>query len=279
MLDNLRWAHVLCGNSEHLSITVGTSVANKTVSYLPIMFPFLSDERLKEIEQQCAAIISVRRESYAKYVEYFSISFMLYMPAKAIKDVAEEPNTAQEAAIFSMLASCEKPFDCKLEELMYTIPCLGKPYYKIKNDATLKNFAAKDFDQSTFGNTVASMLYTFTIGITGFFARSTDLLNRTRILCALELYRRANGAWPDKLDSLVPEFLPKLPISELTGKPFEYRHGEIEYSERHFDFRNGRVICGETVTRTVDGVMLPASKCNDDYDIDVAALTPLPEEK
>jgi hypothetical protein len=47
-------------------------------------------------------------------------------------------------------------------------------------------------------------------------------VDQTRIACALERYRLAHGAYPTSLDAVVPEYLPKLPNSPITGKPMNY---------------------------------------------------------
>jgi hypothetical protein len=40
---------------------------------------------------------------------------------------------------------------------------------------------------------------------------------------ALELYRRAHGAWPDTLEQLSPAYVPVLPVDRITGGPMQYR--------------------------------------------------------
>ena len=40
---------------------------------------------------------------------------------------------------------------------------------------------------------------------------------------ALELYRRDHGDYPDTLDTLVPHYLPEVPIDRITGDPIRYR--------------------------------------------------------
>lgn len=45
----------------------------------------------------------------------------------------------------------------------------------------------------------------------------------TLAVIALELHRRRNGAFPDALDSLVPGFLPTLPLDNADGQPLRYR--------------------------------------------------------
>lgn len=42
-------------------------------------------------------------------------------------------------------------------------------------------------------------------------------------MCALELYRRAHGSYPEQLVQLVPEYLPALPEDEFTQQPLLYR--------------------------------------------------------
>jgi hypothetical protein len=47
-------------------------------------------------------------------------------------------------------------------------------------------------------------------------------VDQTLIACALERYRLAHGAYPASIDTLVPEYLAKLPNSPITGKPMNY---------------------------------------------------------
>ncbi|MEO6846487.1 MAG: type II secretion system protein GspG, partial [Chthoniobacterales bacterium] len=48
-------------------------------------------------------------------------------------------------------------------------------------------------------------------------------LDMARIACALECYRLANGAYPEKLDALVPQYIQKLPNDVASGKSYHYR--------------------------------------------------------
>jgi hypothetical protein len=43
------------------------------------------------------------------------------------------------------------------------------------------------------------------------------------VACALERYRLAKGALPEKLDALAPEFLAKVPTDVIDGEPLRYR--------------------------------------------------------
>jgi hypothetical protein len=43
------------------------------------------------------------------------------------------------------------------------------------------------------------------------------------VAIALELHHRRTGAWPESLDSLVPDLLPAVPPDRYDGKPLRYR--------------------------------------------------------
>ena len=47
-------------------------------------------------------------------------------------------------------------------------------------------------------------------------------INQSVIACALERYRIARGSYPSSLDAMVPEYMAKIPISPITGKPLNY---------------------------------------------------------
>ena len=55
------------------------------------------------------------------------------------------------------------------------------------------------------------------------FAYAQTTVNEAAIACALERYRLAHGAFPDKLDVLVPQYLAKLPHDIINGEPLHYR--------------------------------------------------------
>ena len=43
---------------------------------------------------------------------------------------------------------------------------------------------------------------------------------------ALKLYKQKNGACPDTLDKLAPEFIDNVPVDPCTGKPLVYRKSD-----------------------------------------------------
>ncbi len=54
-------------------------------------------------------------------------------------------------------------------------------------------------------------------------AISQNHVDQTRIGCALERYRLANGKYPENLESLAPQFIDRLPLDVCSGKPLKYR--------------------------------------------------------
>ena len=60
------------------------------------------------------------------------------------------------------------------------------------------------------------------------FAKTQTDLDLAKLACALERYRRANGAYPESLDALVPRFVDKLPHDIVSGGPLTYRQSAEE---------------------------------------------------
>ncbi len=56
--------------------------------------------------------------------------------------------------------------------------------------------------------------------------RDQTLVNEGQIACALERYRLARGEYPEKLDSLAPQFITKLPHDIITGDALKYHRTE-----------------------------------------------------
>lgn len=74
----------------------------------------------------------------------------------------------------------------------------------------------------------------------------------TRLLVALHRYRRANGALPERLDDLVPAFLPAVPVDPFDGAPFRYDRGRgLVYSVGE----DGIDKVEDVATRISDGLM------------------------
>ena len=73
--------------------------------------------------------------------------------------------------------------------------------------------------------------YTFALGyMVPNFTRATQAIafaqarvNEAQAACALERYRLAHAEYPETLDSLVPQFIEKLPHDVIGGQPLKYR--------------------------------------------------------
>jgi hypothetical protein len=53
-------------------------------------------------------------------------------------------------------------------------------------------------------------------------AYAQSMVQQARIGCALEQYRLAHGGYPETLDALAPQFLPKITDDAANGRPFRY---------------------------------------------------------
>ena len=65
-------------------------------------------------------------------------------------------------------------------------------------------------------------------------AQDVAVIRATRVVVAVERYRRAHGeALPARIEALVPDYLPALPIDPFSGKPMilaSNAHGYVVYS-------------------------------------------------
>lgn len=60
------------------------------------------------------------------------------------------------------------------------------------------------------------------LGQTGRAAERASFLAQARLACALERHRRVHGTYPERLEALVPAFLPSLVRDSVEGRPFVY---------------------------------------------------------
>ncbi|MEI6425159.1 MAG: hypothetical protein WCP55_23320, partial [Lentisphaerota bacterium] len=96
----------------------------------------------------------------------------------------------------------------------------NQPYYKImptsnKNDAEILNSLPK---YCILTKTICPALQSVRKKAAEIETRSREI----RIRLALEEYKNLKKSYPDNLDQLAPQFLAEIPISEMTGSPFEY---------------------------------------------------------
>jgi len=72
-------------------------------------------------------------------------------------------------------------------------------------------------------NMFAAMLLPAGFGLAEKCAQAQTSVDLARVACALERYRFAHGAYPEKLDALAPQFLSKIPHDVINGQPLKYR--------------------------------------------------------
>jgi hypothetical protein len=64
--------------------------------------------------------------------------------------------------------------------------------------------------------------YSFDKGLRSIAATQTSL-NQAMLACAIERYRLGHGTLPEKLETLVPQFIERLPHDIIIGEPLKYR--------------------------------------------------------
>lgn len=68
-----------------------------------------------------------------------------------------------------------------------------------------------------------------TAEVTAEFAGREARLDAARAMVAVERYRRVEGAPPDRLRTLVPRFLDRVPVDPFTGDPLRFAAGDTGY--------------------------------------------------
>ena len=94
------------------------------------------------------------------------------------------------------------------------------------------------------GNLIGRVLFSIVVPsgeqLNDRFAAGQVRLDLLRVRVALERYRLAQGEWPEDLESLVPEFLERVPVDRMDGRPIRFsRENRVVYSVGN-DFRDER---------------------------------------
>lgn len=72
-------------------------------------------------------------------------------------------------------------------------------------------------------------------------SKNQTLVHQAVLVCALERFRKAEGWDPEKLETLAPRFLGKVPLDVISGQPLKYqRRGDGS----RISYRRKAVICG-----------------------------------
>jgi hypothetical protein len=87
----------------------------------------------------------------------------------------------------------------------------------------LKRFEPQAVPQRIWNHTLASGLLMPALGKAFTrFAAAQVATDQAVIACGLERYRLKNGAYPDKLEQLVPQVVDRLPADAVSGEPYRY---------------------------------------------------------
>ena len=119
-----------------------------------------------------------------------------------------------------------RAYDRTLEPLAQWLATRGDPQEVIRQSAHA--YDAWEKDRSPLAvlrrhETLARMLVPATGKIIGKGFRAQTVMELTRVACALERYYLAQGNYPDKLEALAPQWLPKLPNDPMSGQAFHYQ--------------------------------------------------------
>ncbi len=103
-------------------------------------------------------------------------------------------------------------------------------FYEARSALPLwKQFEEEDAADTLLENHVGDPSYLFVVRLVPALSRTIvnhELIrmerDRTLAAIALELYRKREGAYPQRLEQLVPQYLPALPIDRFDGQPFRY---------------------------------------------------------
>lgn len=93
--------------------------------------------------------------------------------------------------------------------------------FRLNPSASIKDLP--EFRRTTPYNVLAVMLIPAIEKAGQKFAQSQVLLDQCRHALALERFRNAHQRYPEKLDELVPQFLPALANDPMDGQPYRYR--------------------------------------------------------
>ncbi len=111
----------------------------------------------------------------------------------------------------------------RLEKLQGT---LGRPYYQVREQLIQQSREAEAFPW--YYKAIGSFVPAFhEAAMKQATLEAMMLATRTGLAC--KIYRKKTGRYPEKLETLVPDILPEVPIDPFTGKPLVYKieNGEL----------------------------------------------------
>ncbi len=101
-----------------------------------------------------------------------------------------------------------------------------QPYYKLVPDTVTEQKALASLPRYCL---LTKTLIPSLRGVRQNTAKISTRSQEIRFRLALEEYKNLKGAYPDKIDLLAPQFLKEIPLSEMTGRFFEYSKDKDSY--------------------------------------------------
>jgi hypothetical protein len=129
--------------------------------------------------------------------------------------------------------------------------------------------AAENEVRTLAGSLMGKLTYTYTLLLSpayssalNAFARNAAERDSADAAIAAELYRRKHGKWPARLEDLVPEFLPAVPIDPYTNLPLVLKSSAESckvYSVGLDGVDNSGILTSDQKPGTDIGFEMPAS--------------------
>jgi hypothetical protein len=208
-------------------------------SLSPVVYTFPKEISINDY-QKLILEIDKKEERITKGLEgelalYGSFAFEKLLKGD-IKELLYEGVGFRDAFFFKIYASYPLKPILKQDYAFY-VRCLTEairlsrqPYYQTKDRLLELEKKAEIFGSKyILGRMIIPSLNRSQINQT----RDNAQLDGLKIACALKIYKKQNGYYPENLADLVPNILPELPLDEFTGEGFIYRKqgkGFIVYS-------------------------------------------------
>lgn len=180
----------------------------------------VSESDLRRLQAQLRKIDSQRSLKNALVGERAICYTVCLNPGQMAELESPQPGLGREI----MQRQPQRVFDAaKMLELNLQITeGADESLFKARQEA----LAAEDEIRDLAGNVVGKFYYKYTLLLSPAYKSTVDAFARNAAerdsadsAIAAELFRRKNGKWPAKLDDLVPEFLPAVPIDPFTNRP------------------------------------------------------------
>jgi hypothetical protein len=106
-------------------------------------------------------------------------------------------------------------------EMLASIDLAHRQIVPHQVDAVVRKMAAASAKRSPYTFFVATAQPNYAKAVQTLAFNQTEA-SQAEVACALERYRLAHGQYPERLDSLSPQFIEKLPHDLIGGRPFNY---------------------------------------------------------